>query len=189
MEPFWETATRILESAYFAAKLGKPIPPKTIHALINMSNIPLEEWKKVLGDLIPWTEDDLSKLVSKIQLKNFSFVKRDRKNDPVADFLWMAVRQFYDLLERKDLPAFCLVHRKVFWTECPVCVEELSDLSPQEEIDEIQKITPEKERAIHEKEQADLTESYLEAGGRPETLHRIIDDVAAQHENLSKNSG
>jgi len=188
IEPFWATATRILESAYYAARLQKILSPRTVCALISMSNIPLEEWKKILEDLIPWTEDDLSRFVPKKQWKEFSFIKRDRKADPVADFLWMAVRQFYELLERKELPAFCHVHRKVFWSECPVCAEELSDSRPQEVVEESLKITPEKEKEMYEKEQAELTESYLEVGGSPETLHRIIDDVAAQHKAFSKNS-
>jgi len=184
IEPFWATATRILESAYYAAKLQKTLSPRTVCALISMSNIPLEEWKKNLGDLIPWTEDDLLRLVPKKQWKEFSFIKRDRKADSVADFLWMAVHQFYNLLERKELPSFCLVHRKVFWTECPVCAEELSGRRPQEIFEESLEITPEKEKEMYEKEQAELTESYLEVGGKPETLHKIINDVAAQHKKL-----
>ena len=189
-EPYWEVAARALESAYFAVKLGKTLPLETLYALIEISNVSLEKWKDLLKDLVPWVEKDLAsvqtKNIKERKVRGIGKKEMDRKVDAVADFLWLAVNQFYDLLQRDELPALCLVHRKVFWTTCPLCAEELPEL--EEEIEEMEKIPLEEMRSLLENDQATLTEEYLKVEGKPETLHRIIDDVASKHKTSSKNS-
>ena len=113
------------------------MPLGTVHALVEISNISLEKWKDLLGDLIPWTEEDLASLQTKnIPERRVQGIgkAKTRKMDAVMDFLWLAVRQFYDVLQREELPYLCLVHRKVYWTECPLCGEtHLVSETPKEE--------------------------------------------------------
>jgi len=146
---------RILIAALLKQPLDQDIEDRmSNYAIITISSYPFKRWKKAFPKVFEniTEKESLIADLSSFKKRDFKlscqFMKqRARLGDYLALIIKTASDQLLRLGEEKNLPMFCPLHEKVFWSRCPLCSEvekgpETSEIHSEEIFEDISEDIP-----------------------------------------------
>ena len=120
LRSYWYYSMQAIWRVYWALNLDREPRSQDI-ALVAALYYRDNDFLAAAERLVRELEKDWSTNREAIEKEKFP-IKPDQSIEPeTSRFLRLAAMDLIDLYKKRELPSLCLVHHRVYWSECPEC--------------------------------------------------------------------